>query len=183
MSRLAAAIVGAALLLPLVAAAPATLETSRAQTEPGDVDGELELTFAEPVTFSGEQATGAVNVWSHVSIWDGNTCWSDSVENRCDRILVHVAEGGDATFTMTPGYAPADYDLVIYESSKSGEAFTRIAQSQNEMFVAGEGPVPLPGPETVTFDTDEDGWYLAVVFYRAAGGGYELVGELAASEA
>ncbi len=166
--------------LALTAAAPsATTTRDAAQQPPGGVDHEAELTADSPVEYLGEEATGAINAWTHLSLWDGNTCYSDSPDNPCDRILVYVPEGGEATFTMTPNYEPADYDLVVFESGKSGEAFSQVAHEQNETEVAGEGPIPLPGPESVTFDARDDGWYLAVVFYRAAGGGYTLTGELA----
>ncbi len=145
---------------------------------PENVDHEVELT-AEGFAVQGAPDTGAINVWTHMSIWDGNTCSSSSPDNRCERVLVHVREGGEATFVLQAAYEIADYDLVVFESGPSGEAFGVAGHEQSEVFVAGEGPIPVPGPETVTLEVDEDSWLLAVVFYRAAGGGFTLTGELA----
>ena len=167
----------ACVLAGTIAAAPST-GTPSTGTPPGDVDHEVELT-AEGFALHDAQEAAAVNVWTHLSLWDGNTCHSSSPDNRCERILVHALEEGEATFVLQAEVPVADYDLVVFESGPSGEAFSIAGHEQAEVFVAGEGPIPVPGPESVTIDVDADAWYLVVVFHRAAAGGWMLTGELA----
>lgn len=171
--RVTLAGLSAVLATTLVAAGPA------AQQPPGGIDHEAEFGIDAPFEYAGATDTGGVVVWTHLSLWDGNTCYSDSPDNKCDRILVHAMDKGEVTITMDATYDVADYDMVVFRSGPSGDAFSAMAHSQNEIFVEGEGPIPLPGDEQVTFETDADSWYLIGIFYRAAGGGYTLTGEIA----
>jgi hypothetical protein len=167
------ATLAAVLAVPVLAAGPST------QAPPEGIDGEMSLTRADESSYASKSDTGGVNVWTHISAWEP-TCASsgDNHDNRCEKVLLHVEDAGFATITMSANYEGMDYDLVIFKSAQSGSAYYKVAQSQNEIFVESEGPIPLPGDETVTFKAEADSWYLAVVFYRAAGGGYTLTGQI-----
>lgn len=158
--------------LSLLAFAPQTSDP--AEGEPGYVDHRVTLASGDAASWDAPTDTGSVNYWAHSSIWDGNTCYSGSADNKCDRILVRADDKGAVTVTMTPNNEYMDFDLLVYNASSSGEAFGVVAHEQNQMMIADTGPYPLPGAETVTFDAKADKYYLAVVFYRAGGGGYVL---------
>ncbi len=162
-----------ALALSMGAAAPTN------STPPDGIDFEMIVTTGASGTIEGATDTGAVNVWTHFSTHDPETCSSASPDNRCDKTLVWVEDDGELTFTLDAAYDVADYDLVVWESGKSGSAFNEAGRNITNVTPPGLGQIPIPGDETVTFEAKAQSYYLAVVFYRAAGGGYTLTGELA----
>jgi len=168
MGRRSQAAVAAILLLPaLIGAGP----SSDGATPPDGVQYELTIAAGESGTVTTTVAEGAaVNAWAHMSVWDPNTCTPTSPENRCDRTLIQFVDSGVAMVGFSTTLPVADYDLVVFTSDESGYG-GRTILGEVVGYDVGEGG-------ELTFDVDEGDWVLAVMFYRTAGGGYDLTAAL-----
>ncbi len=166
-------LLAAALAAAAVAAAPS------GQAPPDGIDFDLVVTAAEPASAAVGADVVAVNVWTHFSLLDPNTCSSASPDNRCEKALLFFEDGGEATVTVAAGQPVGDYDVVVYASGESGTAYDEVGRSIAHVNPAGLGAFPLPGDELVSFEAEAGKHYLAVVFHRAGIGGYELTASVA----
>jgi len=172
MRKFAATLAALVVVPMIVAAAPAQ------QAPPDGITYELEVAKGETGTVEDTTSpeTGGTNQPNGA---DHATCGTDQ-QNRCDRVLVKFTGSGDAAFDFVGAMPIADYDLTIYASDKDGTVGEELASSGNFWFPvdAGCDPVGFVGcgmtGENAATTVKANAYYLVVIDYWFAGGGYTL---------
>lgn len=176
MRTFATVIAAVGLAVSAVAAAPA------AQDPPDGFQFEIPLAKGDAVTVAGQEDTGGMSsggITANATLglaggFDPNACSADAYEEKCDKALIDVtsATGGTLDVLFTPAYG-GDFDLYLYESDEDGTIGEEIAHSAIG-FAPVADPIGIAGPtESFTVDVKK-GQYALVIFYFAAGGGYDL---------
>ncbi len=154
---------------------------AQTQAAPEGYQFEAELAKGDAVTFQGQEDTGGFStngLISNVDLlelsgigFDPEAC-GDTYEEKCDKAFLDVTAKGSLDVLFTPGYG-GDFDLYLYEIEDDGSIGAEVASS-----AAGWAPVADPigiaGPTEQFTAAVPAGDYALVVFYFAAGGGYDL---------
>lgn len=154
MRRITSGLAAAALAVTVVAAGPAQ------QSPPEGIDHELEVAKGSTGTVEGTAGSGGTTLADN----DPENCNSGDVTWMCEKVLVKFTGSGTADVLLHASYPIADFDLSFYKSDKDGKVGEVV-------FDSGE----LPGTdESGSFAAKKGEYYLGVVYYFAAGGGYTL---------